>query len=62
MDAVTTLTGKAQTALANNAAFLALPHPVTNAQALAQVDALTRQMNAVIRLVLLRQFNDLSDT
>lgn len=39
-----------ETALTNNATFLALASP-TNAQTLAQVRALTRQMNAVARLI-----------
>jgi aspartate-semialdehyde dehydrogenase len=38
-------------ALEANATFLALPNP-TNAQNAAQVKALTRQVNGVIRLVL----------
>lgn len=38
-------------ALATNRAFLALAQPATNAQALAQVQALTRQNIALIRLV-----------
>ena len=42
---------KGPAAIANNQTFLALPTP-TNAQTLAQVDALTRQTNAVIRLLL----------
>ncbi len=44
------LLAKAATALTNNAAFLAVASP-TNAQAVAQVKALTRQVNALIRLV-----------
>lgn len=47
----TTLTQRAQTALAGNRDFLALTAP-TNAQTLAQVKALTRQNTALIRLVL----------
>ncbi|MBK6556087.1 MAG: hypothetical protein IPG16_02355 [Comamonadaceae bacterium] len=43
------LLAKAATALTNNAAFLAVASP-TNAQAVAQVKALTRQVNALIRL------------
>lgn len=46
-----TLEAKAQTALTNNATFLGLASP-TNAQAVAQVQALTRQVNALIRLAL----------
>lgn len=41
---------KAATALSNNATFLAL-NPPTTAQAVAQVNALTRQVSALIRLV-----------
>lgn len=52
-----TLTGQAMAALAGNRDFLALASP-TNAQTLAQVKALTRQMNAVIRLLV----GDLSST
>jgi hypothetical protein len=42
------LRADAQQAIADNATFLALASP-TNAQTLAQVRALTRQMNRVIR-------------
>lgn len=44
-----TLLSKAQAALTNNETFLALATP-TSAQAVAQVQALTRQVNALIRL------------
>lgn len=44
------LRSKAVTALDTNATYLALPTPTT-AQAVAQVGALTRQVNALIRLV-----------
>jgi hypothetical protein len=47
-----------RSALAQNKAFLALASP-TNADVLAQVKALTRQMNGVIRL-LLGQLDDAS--
>ena len=42
------LLSKMETALSNNAAFLALASP-NQAQAVAQVKALTRQINAAIR-------------
>jgi hypothetical protein len=45
------LRAKAAQALATNADFLALASP-TNAQTLAQVKTLTRECNAVIRLLL----------
>ena len=45
-----TLTERARTALAGNRDFLDLATP-TNAQTLAQVRALTKQMNVVIRLI-----------
>ncbi len=44
------LIARAKTALTANAAFLAAKNPTT-AQAVAQVKALTRQVNALIRLV-----------
>lgn len=49
------------TALASNATFLALASP-TNAQAVAQVQLLTREVNAIIRLLVTQQFDDISGT
>lgn len=46
---LTTLTGKAATAIANNVAYLGIGAP-TNAQVVAQVQALTRQLTALMRL------------
>ena len=46
-----TLYTKGPQAIANNQTFLAVPAP-TAAQTLAQVQALTRQVNALIRLQL----------
>jgi hypothetical protein len=46
-----TLRGRVATALTTNATYLALPLPRTNAQIVAQVEALTRQNIALIRLV-----------
>jgi hypothetical protein len=43
------LVAKAQNALTSNATYLAIPTP-TNAQNLAQIRSLTRQVNALIRL------------
>jgi hypothetical protein len=54
-----TLRDRAQTALANNQAFLALATPTT-AQAITQVKALTRQTNALIRLML-RALDNIDD-
>lgn len=45
-----TLVERARAALTTNRDFLAVPTP-TNAQTLAQVRALTRQMNAALRLL-----------
>ena len=45
-----TLYEQARTAIVGNKQFLALSSP-TNAQTLAQVKALTRQMNGLIRIV-----------
>lgn len=47
-----TLHAQAMTAMANNRAFLAIVPPLTNAQVVAQVNALTRQINGVMRLLL----------
>ena len=47
----TTIRGRVATALTTNATYLALPTPRTNAQIAAQVEALTRQNAALIRLV-----------
>lgn len=55
-----TLTSRAQTALTNNATFLAINNPTT-AQAITQVKALTRQVDGIIRL-LLDQVDSLSDS
>lgn len=52
-----TLRAQAASGLASNKAFLALSSP-TNAQTLAQVKALTKQMNSLIRLTV----SDLSRT
>lgn len=52
-----TLVAQAATALANNTAYLAIASP-SQVQAVAQVEALTRQVNKLIRLVL----NRLDDT
>lgn len=56
----TSLRAKAINALANNATFLGLSSP-TNAQVVAQTKALTRQNNALIRLVI-GQLDDTSGT
>jgi hypothetical protein len=50
-----TIVQQASTALTTNRTFLAVQSPTT-AQAVAQVQALSRQMNGVIRL-LLQQFD-----
>lgn len=54
------LRAKAQQALTVNATFLVLPSP-TNAQTLAQVQALTKENSAIIRL-LLGQFDSTAGT
>lgn len=53
----TTLRNQAAAALATNRSFLALAAP-TNAQTIAEVKALARQVNALIRL----ELDDLSGT
>jgi hypothetical protein len=55
-----TLASRAQTALTNNANYLAIVSP-TQAQAGAQVQALTRQVNGLIRF-LLQQFDTIADS
>lgn len=60
MTAVAALRVKADTALANNTTYLAIVSP-TQAQAVAQVERLTRQVNAVIRQ-LTSQLDDLTGT
>ena len=52
---------RAQNALAVNAAYLALPGVITLLQARAQVDVLTRECSALIRLML-NLLDDTSDT
>lgn len=54
------LRAKAATALTNNGTYLGIGSP-TNAQAVAQVGALTRQANALIRLAI-RALSDTSGT
>lgn len=51
-----TIEQQARTALTNNKEYLAIGQP-TQAEAVAQVKALTRQMNKTIRLML-RDFTD----
>jgi hypothetical protein len=55
-----TLQQRAQVALVNNATYLAIGTPTTG-QAISQVAALTRQMDAVIR-VLLSQYDTTAGT
>lgn len=55
-----TLQARAAQALASNQTYLALAAP-TQAQAVAQVGALTRQVNALIRLAT-AQFSTITDT
>jgi hypothetical protein len=55
-----TLLDKASKALTANSTFLAIGAP-TNAQTLAQIRLLTRENNALIRL-LIEQFDTISDT
>lgn len=55
------LLSKAAAALAANKTFLAISSP-TNAQSISQVKALTRQVNAIIRLLVVDDLTDISDT
>lgn len=57
---VNTLASRAQAALTNNQTYLALSSPTT-AQNTAQIKALTRQMDGVIRL-LLGLFDSVADS
>jgi hypothetical protein len=59
-DNALTLLSRAQAALANNAAYLAIPSP-TQAQAITQVGALTRQVDGLIRFAL-TQFAAIADS
>lgn len=59
-DNAAALWSKAQAALTNNQTFLAITSP-TNAQIATQVKALTRQVNALIRMRL-EAFDSISDT
>jgi hypothetical protein len=54
------LRAQGEKALGKNATFLALDPP-TNAQMAAQIEALTKQMNGLIRQ-LLQQWDDISDS
>jgi hypothetical protein len=56
-----TLRQRALTAITANNSFLALTPPLTNAQVVAQVNSLTRQNTALIKL-LLNQTKDVSGT
>lgn len=56
-----TLRDKVRTALDTNATFLGRANPTT-AQTTAQVQALTRQMDALIRLLALPDTSDISGT
>jgi len=54
---------RAATALAANRAFLDTPNAsITQAAALVQIKALTRQIDGVIRLLVLDLLDDISDT
>ena len=55
-----TIYGRAQTALTTNQTYLALSSPTT-AQNTAQIKALTRQMDAMLRF-LLNQFDSTADS
>src|SRR5262249_3687142 len=46
-----TISSRAVKAIATNIAYLAIPSP-TNAQAVTQVNALTKEVTAIIRLIL----------
>lgn len=51
LDVAATIQARAQAALTTNATFLAIPSP-SQAQAITQVQALTRECNGLIRLLL----------
>jgi hypothetical protein len=56
-----TLESHIPTAIANNVTYLGLASP-TNAQVVAQVQALTRQIDGLVRLLYSGQFDTITDS